>query len=121
MRMRQGVGDRPLIHLRIELRHPRRSPEPLGPLPSRSPQCTAARRILQHPANCRRERGRLKRLGQGTGDPVVHDVRQAHGTDIVVNKVLITNDDGDVVQETYTTLAGRSGENGESGFSYDTA
>jgi hypothetical protein len=54
-------------------------------------------------------------------DVYVHDVRQAHGTDIVVNKVLITNDDGDVVQETYTTLAGRRGENGESGFSYDTA
>ena len=54
-------------------------------------------------------------------DVYVHEVRQAHGTDIVVNKVVITNEDGDVVQENYTTLAGRSAENGESGFSYDTA
>lgn len=54
-------------------------------------------------------------------DVYVHEVRQAHGTDIVVNKVLITNDNGEVVQETYTTLAGRSEENGESGFSDGTA
>ena len=54
-------------------------------------------------------------------DVYVHEVRQAHGTDIVVNKVVITNEDGDVVQENYTTLAGRSAQNGESGFSYDTA
>ena len=55
-------------------------------------------------------------------DVYVHEIRQAHGTDIVVNKVLITNDEGDVVQETYTTLAGRSGdEDGESGFSDGTA
>ena len=54
-------------------------------------------------------------------DVYVHQIRQAHGTDLVVNKVLISNDTGDVVQETYTTLAGRSEEDGESGFSDDTA
>jgi hypothetical protein len=50
-----------------------------------------------------------------------HSVRQAHGTDIIVTKNIITNDNGDVVQETYTTLAGRSGESGEEGFSDATA
>ncbi|MCV7227539.1 (3R)-hydroxyacyl-ACP dehydratase subunit HadA [Mycolicibacterium komossense] len=50
-------------------------------------------------------------------DVYVHSVRQAHGTDIIVTKNIITNQDGEVVQETYTTLAGRSEENGESGFS----
>lgn len=54
-------------------------------------------------------------------DVCVHSVRQAHGTDIIVNKVTITNQSGDVVQETYTTLAGRSEEDGESGFSDGTA
>ncbi len=49
-------------------------------------------------------------------DVYVHSVRQAHGTDIIVTKVLITNEAGQLVQETYTTLAGRSEENGESGF-----
>jgi acyl dehydratase len=49
-------------------------------------------------------------------DVYVHSIRQAHGTDIIVNKVIITNQDGELVQETYTTLAGRSEENGESGF-----
>ena len=49
-------------------------------------------------------------------DVYVHSVRQAHGTDIIVTKNIVTNQDGDVVQETYTTLAGRSEENGESGF-----
>jgi hypothetical protein len=46
----------------------------------------------------------------------VHDVRQAHGTDIIVTKNVITNQDGEAVQETYTTLAGRSDDSGESGF-----
>ncbi len=46
-------------------------------------------------------------------DVYVHSVRQAHGTDIIVTKNIVTNDNGDVVQETYTTLAGRSGEDGE--------
>jgi acyl dehydratase len=49
-------------------------------------------------------------------DVYVHDVRQAHGTDIIVTKNVITNQDGEAVQETYTTLAGRSDDSGESGF-----
>lgn len=53
-------------------------------------------------------------------DVYVDSVRQAHGTDIIVTKNIITNDAGDVVQETYTTLAGRSSE-GEEGFSHATA
>jgi hypothetical protein len=32
-----------------------------------------------------------------------------------VTKNIVTNDKGDVVQETYTTLAGRAGELGEEG------
>lgn len=48
-------------------------------------------------------------------DVFVDSVRQAHGTDIIVTKNIITNEAGDVVQETYTTLAGRAGE-GEEGF-----
>ncbi|MDH6244874.1 (3R)-hydroxyacyl-ACP dehydratase subunit HadA [Mycobacterium sp. OTB74] len=56
------------------------------------------------------------------GDKIYCDVyvdafRRAHGTDIIVTKNIITNDRGDVVQETYTTLAGRSGEDGREGFS----
>ena len=54
-------------------------------------------------------------------DVYVDSVRQAHGTDIIVTKNIISDDDGDVVQETYTTLAGRSGEEGEEGFSDGTA
>jgi hypothetical protein len=50
-------------------------------------------------------------------DVSVDSVRQAHGTDIIVTKNIITNDAGDVVQETYTTLAGRASE-GEEGFSH---
>ncbi|MGX9789824.1 (3R)-hydroxyacyl-ACP dehydratase subunit HadA [Mycobacterium sp. MMS18-G62] len=53
-------------------------------------------------------------------DVYVDSIRQSHGTDIIVTKNIVTNDKGDVVQETYTTLAGRSGE-GEEGFSDDTA
>ncbi|WP_029116466.1 (3R)-hydroxyacyl-ACP dehydratase subunit HadA [Mycobacterium sp. URHB0044] len=53
-------------------------------------------------------------------DVYVHSVRQAHGTDIIVTKNIITNDVGDAVQETYTTLAGRSDDSGE-GFSNGTA
>jgi acyl dehydratase len=48
-------------------------------------------------------------------DVYVESVKQAHGTDIVVTKNIITNDNGEVVQEAYTTLAGRSGEEGEEG------
>jgi acyl dehydratase len=53
-------------------------------------------------------------------DVYVHAYRQAHGTDIIVTKNTITNDKGEAVQETYTTLAGRSDESGE-GFSNGTA
>jgi acyl dehydratase len=54
-------------------------------------------------------------------DVYVDSVRQAHRTDIIVTKNIISDDKGDVVQETYTTLAGRSGEDGEEGFSDGTA
>ena len=54
-------------------------------------------------------------------DVYVDSVRQSHGADIIVTKNIVTNDAGDVVQETYTTLAGRSGEDGEEGFSHGTA
>ncbi len=54
-------------------------------------------------------------------DVYVHALRQAHGTDIIVTKNVITNQDGVVVQETYTTLAGRAEDDGESGFNDDTA
>ena len=50
-------------------------------------------------------------------DVYVHSVRQSFGADIIVTKNVVTNQDGEVVQETYTTLAGRSSENGEEGFS----
>lgn len=53
-------------------------------------------------------------------DVHVDSVRQAHGTDIVVLKNIVTNEAGDVLQETYTTLAGRTGD-GEEGFSDATA
>jgi len=53
-------------------------------------------------------------------DVYVDSVRQAHGTDIIVTKNIVTNDNGDTVQETYTTLAGRTGE-GDEGFSDGTA
>jgi acyl dehydratase len=53
-------------------------------------------------------------------DVYVHSVRQAHGTDIIVTKNVITNQQGESVQETYTTLAGRSDDSGE-GFSNGTA
>lgn len=49
-------------------------------------------------------------------DVYVDSYRQAHGTDIIVTKNIITNDKGEAVQEAYTTLAGRSDESGE-GFS----
>ncbi|BCI51691.1 UPF0336 protein [Mycolicibacterium litorale] len=54
-------------------------------------------------------------------DVYIDSVRKAHGTDIIVIKNIVTNDSGDVVQESYTTLAGRSEEDGESGFSDGTA
>ena len=54
-------------------------------------------------------------------DVYVDSVRQAHGTDIIVTKNIVSTESGDVVQETYTTLAGRSEENGGSGFNDGTA
>jgi acyl dehydratase len=53
-------------------------------------------------------------------DVYVDSIRQSHGADIIVTKNIVTNEAGDVVQETYTTLAGRTGE-GEEGFSDATA
>ena len=53
-------------------------------------------------------------------DVYVDSIRQAHGADIIVTKNIVTNEAGEVVQETYTTLAGRAGE-GEEGFSHATA
>ncbi len=49
-------------------------------------------------------------------DVYVDSVRRAHGTDIIVTKNIVSNDAGEVVQETYTTLAGRAGEDGDEGF-----
>jgi hypothetical protein len=50
-------------------------------------------------------------------DVYVDSTRVAHGTQIIVTKNIISNEAGDIVQETYTTLAGRAGEDGEVGFS----
>ena len=50
-------------------------------------------------------------------DVSVDSMREAHGTQIIVTKNIITNETGAIVQETYTTLAGRAGEDGEEGFS----
>ena len=46
-------------------------------------------------------------------DVYVHSIRQSFGADIIVTKNIVTNDKGEIVQETYTTLAGRSDEDGE--------
>ncbi len=54
-------------------------------------------------------------------DVYVDSVRESHGTQIIVTKNIITDEAGDIVQETYTTLAGRAGEDGEKGFSDATA
>ncbi len=54
-------------------------------------------------------------------DVYVDSVRISHGTQIIVTKNIVTNQSGDIVQETYTTLAGRAGEDGEEGFSDATA
>jgi acyl dehydratase len=50
-------------------------------------------------------------------DVWVDSMRESHGTQIIVTKNVISNEAGETVQETYTTLAGRAGENGEKGFS----
>ena len=55
-------------------------------------------------------------------DVHVHSVRQSFGTDIIVTKNVVTNNKGEVVQEAFTTLAGRSGDDEEEGgFSNGTA
>ena len=55
---------------------------------------------------------------EGTAGAELKLERSTDGTDIVVNKNIITNDRGEVVQEAYTTLAGRSAdEDGQGGFS----
>ncbi len=54
-------------------------------------------------------------------DVYVHSIRQSFGADIIVTKNIVSNDKGEIVQETYTTLAGRSGEDGEGGFNDGTA
>ena len=41
-------------------------------------------------------------------DVYVHSIRRSFGADIIVTKNIVTNEKGDVVQETYTTLAGRA-------------
>ena len=53
-------------------------------------------------------------------DVEIESVRRAHGTDIIMTKQTITNDAGEVMQETYTTLAGRADE-GDEGFKDVTA
>jgi acyl dehydratase len=50
-------------------------------------------------------------------DVYVDSIRQSFGTDTIVTKNIITNQDGELVQETYTTLVGRSDGDGEEGFS----
>jgi len=54
-------------------------------------------------------------------DVEIESVRRAHGTDIIITRQTITNDTGEIVQETYTTLAGRADEEGEGGFTDATA
>jgi acyl-CoA thioesterase FadM len=53
-------------------------------------------------------------------DVEIESIRRAHGTDIIVTKQTVTNDAGEVMQENYTTLAGRSDE-GDEGFKDVTA
>jgi acyl dehydratase len=53
-------------------------------------------------------------------DVEIESIRRAHGTDIIVTKQTLTNDAGEVMQETYTTLAGRADE-GDEGFKDVTA
>jgi meromycolic acid (3R)-3-hydroxyacyl-[acyl-carrier protein] dehydratase HadA len=54
-------------------------------------------------------------------DVYVDSIRQSFGTQMIVTKNLVTNADGELVQETYTTLVGRSDGEGEEGFSHATA
>ncbi|MBS9534955.1 (3R)-hydroxyacyl-ACP dehydratase subunit HadA [Mycobacterium sp. M1] len=48
-------------------------------------------------------------------DLYVDSVRRAHGTDIIVTRQTVTDETGEIVQETYTTLAGRAGDGDEDG------
>jgi acyl dehydratase len=48
-------------------------------------------------------------------DVYVHSTRQSFGADIIVTKNIVTNEHGEVVQESYTTLAGRTGDDEEEG------
>ncbi|ORV50066.1 3-hydroxyacyl-ACP dehydratase [Mycolicibacter engbaekii] len=48
-------------------------------------------------------------------DVSVESIRRAHGTDIIMTKQVVTDEAGDIVQQTYTTLAGRAGD-GDKGF-----
>jgi len=48
-------------------------------------------------------------------DVYVESVRQSFGTDIIRTKNVVTNGKGEIVQEGYTTLAGRSATDGEEG------
>ena len=47
---------------------------------------------------------------------LIPQIKAKGGTDIIVTKNIVSNENGDVVQESYTTLAGRSEEDGESTF-----
>lgn len=51
----------------------------------------------------------------------VQSVRSSFGTDTIVTKNIVTNDKGEEVMETYTTLVGRSDGEGEEGFTDATA
>jgi acyl dehydratase len=53
-------------------------------------------------------------------DVEIESIRRAHGTDIIVTKRTVTSGAGEVMQETYTTLAGRADE-GDEGFKDVTA
>lgn len=48
-------------------------------------------------------------------DVYVDSIRRSFGTDIIVIKNIITNDKGEFVTESYTTLAGRAEGDGEEG------
>ena len=50
-------------------------------------------------------------------DVYVDSIRQSFGTDTIVTKNIVTNDKGEEVMATYTTLVGRSDGEGEEGFS----
>lgn len=51
-------------------------------------------------------------------DVTVHSVRRSFGTDIIVTKNIVTDEDGETVLETYTTLVGRGDGEGAEGFNH---